>query len=321
MLAAGVAAASPMALAETVQRAKRLAAQRGLFLGCAVEPKTLQSDAAFAALVQGQCSQITPENAMKWSVLQPDENHLDFAPADQLVRWAGERGLKVYGHCLVWHEALPQWVADRLQGGSAQALMDAHIEAVVGRYRGQARAWDVVIEAIERADGRADGLRRSPWLNALGPGYIEHAFRAAHSADPDARLALADYGLEYDDVPWMVEKRRAILTLIEGLKARGAPIHALNIQSHLIGDRPPAFGKPLQNFLGQVAALGLDIYVGELDVEDQKMAGDAAQRDARIGDIYRRYLDVVLAEPAVRSLSTWGLSDRYTAKAAGLGLS
>jgi endo-1,4-beta-xylanase len=36
------------------------------------------------------------------------------------------------------------------------------------------------------------------------------------------------------------------------------------------------------------------------------------QRDARVADETRRYLDVALGQPAVRGLTTWGLSDRHS---------
>ena len=185
---------------------------------------------------------------------------------------------------------------------------------MVGRYAGTVASWDVVNEPVERNDRRPDGLRKSPWLRALGPDYLEIAFRAAHAADPHARLALADYGLEYDDESWMVEKRGTMLSLLRGLLARGVPIHALALQGHLLGDRPPAFGKGLSAFLAEVAALGLDIYITELDVNDQDTPGSVAARDHVTADIYARFLDTVLAQPAVKMVVTWGLSDRYTSK-------
>jgi endo-1,4-beta-xylanase len=313
-LAAAASLGCSQALAQGGISLKAVAADRGLLLGCAVEPDILASDRAFADLVQAQCSQVTPENALKWIVVQPGDGAFDFAQADRLLVWAEARRIRIYGHCLVWHEALPVWVRSRLTPADAPELMARHIAAVVGRYRGRIRAWDVVIEAVERADERPDGLRRSPWLQAMGPDYIAQAFRLAHAADPQARLALADYGLEYDGVPWMTAKRRAVLRLLEALKAGGAPVHVLNIQAHLLGGEPPSFGAPLRTFLADVADLGLDIAIGELDVEDQAMTGSPAERDARTADISRRFLDVVLDEPAVKSIGLWGLSDRYTAK-------
>jgi endo-1,4-beta-xylanase len=209
---------------------------------------------------------------------------------------------------------MPDWLTAALDPGNAEALLTEHIAAVVGRYAGTVVSWDVVNEPVERNDRRPDGLRKSPWLRALGPDYIEVAFRAAHAADPSARLALADYGLEYDDEPWMVEKRGTMLALLRGLLAREVPIHALALQGHLLGDRPPAFGKGLAAFLAEVASLGLDIYVTELDVDDQHTRGSVEARDRAVADIYGRFLETVLAQPAVKIVVTWGLSDRYTSK-------
>jgi endo-1,4-beta-xylanase len=52
--------------------------------------------------------------------------------------------------------------------------------------------------------------------------------------------------------------------------------------------------------------------ITELDVLDDGLRADPTIRDAGVADIYRRYLDVALDEPAVKVLMTFGLSDRYT---------
>ncbi len=293
-------------------RLKDAAARRGLIYGAAVEPEILDSDPAFADLVAGQCRAVVPENAMKWNALRPAPGVFDFDRADRLVDWAVRRGMTMRGHCLVWHEAAPAWLPKRLDRDAAIDLLRTHIGRVVGRYAGRMWSWDVVIEFLERADRRPDGLRRSVWLEAIGPDYLAISLQAAHAADPAARLTLEDYGLEYDDVPWMVEKRQAMLPLLYDLKKQGTPLHALGLQAHLDGHHPPAFGPPLRKFLREVADLGLDIYITELDVRDQRIPGDAAARDIVVADVYKHFLDVVLDEPAVKMVNTWGLSDRYS---------
>ena len=256
---------------------------------------------------------------MKWNALRPGPDTFDFSDADRVVKIARTQHAAVHGHCLVWHEAMPDWLTQTLGSspapGDARKLLADHIHRVVGRYAGAVRSWDVVNEAVERNDGRPDGLRRSPWLEAIGPDYLALAFHAARAADPHARLALADYGLEYDDELWMTDKRATMLALLRRLKTAGVPIDALAIQGHLLGHRSPAFGEGLRRFLRAVASLGLQIYVTELDVDDQKLGGAPHDRDAVIAAIYERFLDVALAEPAVRSVATWGLSDRYTSRA------
>ena len=308
--AAGASATRELSLRQAAQRDGRL-------YGAAINPGQVDADPAFAALVRAQCGLLTPENAMKWDALRPAPEVFDFAPADRVVALAQAQDAQVHGHCLVWHEALPDWARQTLADATptaARGLLERHIARVAGRYAGVVRSWDVVNEAVERNDGRADGLRRSPWLEAIGADYLALAFQAARAAAPRARLAIADYGLEYDDIGWMVEKRATMLRLLGALKTRGVPIDALAIQGHLRGDRPPAFGAGLRRFLAEVAALGLEIYVTELDVDDQRMAGDPGQRDDAAAEIYGRFLDAVLDAPAVRSVVTWGLSDRYSSK-------
>lgn len=295
---------------------RALAARRGLLWGAAVEPQIMDGDPAFAALVRRQCAVLTPENAMKWNALRPGPDQFDFAAADRVVALARAQQARVHGHCLVWHEAMPDWLLGDLNAKTGQALLSRHIRAVVGRYAGRVRSWDVVNEAVERNDRRPDGLRASPWLKALGPDYIDEAFHLAHQADRSAKLAFADYGLEYDNVSWMVEKRGTMLQVLSGLLARGVPVHALAIQGHLDASRPMGFGEGLRRFLRQVADLGLEIYITELDVNDQMLAGDVAHRDAVVAANYRAFLDVALREPAVRMVNTWGLSDRHTSRSA-----
>ena len=57
--------------------------------------------------------------------------------------------------------------------------------------QGRVAAWDAIDEPIADTGGK---LRRSRWMNALGPGYIAHALRWAHEADPDAKLYVNDGG-------------------------------------------------------------------------------------------------------------------------------
>jgi endo-1,4-beta-xylanase len=314
-LAAGLALlAGRPALAGDPEALKSAAAACGLLYGAAVEPEHLAQDPAYAQLVARHCAVLAPENALKWDALRPAPGVFAFARGDRVVEFAERIGAQVHGLVLVWHEALPKWLPAALTSESAADALNTHIATVVGRYAGRMRSWDVANEVVERNDHRPDGLRRSLWLEALGPGYLSLAFEAAHAADPRAKLALSDYGLEYDDVGWMVEKRYALLALLERLRSDDVPIHALSVQAHLLGDHPPAFGGGLRDFLREVADLGLELQVTELDVDDQKMPGDVAQRDRHTAEIYARFLETAQGATRLTMVNTWGLSDRYTSK-------
>jgi endo-1,4-beta-xylanase len=58
--------------------------------------------------------------------------------------------------------------------------------------------------------------------------------------------------------------------------------------------------------------MGIEIAVTELDVVDTAAPGDIVRRDRMVADEYRRFLEVMLDEPATRTVFTWGLSDRHS---------
>jgi endo-1,4-beta-xylanase len=250
------------------------------------------------------------QNELKWGPLRPTPDTFDFTRPDWLVGFAQEHDLAFRGHCLVWHHSNPRWLADALKTGKPEQILEQHIAAVAGRYRGRMHSWDVVNEAISIKDGRPDGLRQSVWLDALGPHYIERAFRLAAEADPGALLVYNDFDFEYADGP-STQKRQAILKLLERLKAKGAPVHALGIQAHIEAERA-IDPKVLTSLIETVAGLGLRVFITELDVDDHRLERSVTLRDAHVAELYKLYLDTVLAHPATAFVTTWGLSDKYT---------
>jgi endo-1,4-beta-xylanase len=284
--------------------------RRGLRVGCAVAASDLK-DSRFCQLLAAQCSIVVAENAMKFGALQAKAGVWDFDDGDALVAFAQQHKIAVRGHNFVWHENLPAWFAATVTRDNARNVLTAHIRTVVSHYKGKLQSWDVVNEAIHLEDGRLDGLRKSPWLELIGPEYLELAYKTAHEADPHAKLCYNEYGIE-DESADAAKKRAATLELIKRLKAAGTPIHALGIQSHLSASGA-SYGAGLSQLIAAATALGLEVYLTEMDVNDDAVDGDeTAARDRRIAEVYTSYLTVALANPAVKSVLTWGLTDRNT---------
>ncbi len=286
------------------------AAAHGMLVGCAVIPEKLTGEQEYANLVAEQASILVPENALKWAALRPAPDRYDFRGADIILVFAQAHGQKVRGHNLCWHEALPAWFASTVTRENAAQFLTEHIQTVAGRYAGKLQAWDVVNEAIDPKSGLPDGLRKSPWLEMIGPDYIELAFRTARKADATALLTYNDYSIELDS-PDQTEKREAVLALVKRMKANGAPIDAVGVQSHLDASAELP-GAGLQKFVRELAAMGLQVFVTEMDVNDRKLQGNAEERDLAVAGVYRNYLTMMLAEPNVNVALTWGITDRYT---------
>jgi endo-1,4-beta-xylanase len=149
-------------------------------------------------------------------------------------------------------------------------------------------------------------------MELLGPDYIDIAFRTARQADPKALLTYNDYGIEYDDEESDL-RRKAMLTLLRGMQARKVPLDAVGIQSHIKAAQTKTIGKGLREFMASIREMKLQIFLTELDVnEDDIATNDIAERDRQIAATYLDYLTVTLAEPAVKAVLTWGVSDKHT---------
>jgi endo-1,4-beta-xylanase len=286
--------------------------KHGLLAGAAVVVHVLQNDLALQRLVTEQYGILVPENELKWRALRPSLNQFDFTESDALFSFAKAHHLQVRGHTLVWHNSVPDWLKNESSQLDLRQLLIDHIHAVVGRYRGCVHSWDVVNEAILPDDAQQDGLRRSFWFERIGPDYIELAFRAAREADPHVRLTYNDYGVEYDN-PEESARRASVLALLHRLQQRKVPIDALGIQSHIKAGSPSSIGKGLADYIESARQMGLEVYLTEMDVnEDDLLFDEVSQRDLVIARTYRDYLDVALANPAVKAMLTWGVSDRQT---------
>jgi endo-1,4-beta-xylanase len=283
-----------------------------LLAGSAVRVDDLQENTDYAGLVKEQCDTVVAHNEMKWVALRPKLETFDFHWGETLVQFAHKNRMRMRGHTLAWHESVPNWIREDANQKNARQIFVDHITTVCRHFSGHVHSWDVVNEAILPKDGEPGAMRKSFWYENVGPGYIDLAFRTAHAADPKAKLTYNDYGVEYDNAE-DAERRARVLELVRGMKQRGVPIHAVGIQSHIKAAQDAGFGKGLTDYLASIHAMGLEVYLTELDVnEDDIVSDDVALRDAEIAKVYTDFLRVALASPAVKAVLTWDITDRFT---------
>jgi endo-1,4-beta-xylanase len=283
-----------------------------LLVGAAVVVRVLENDPALQQLVSEQYGILVPEAELKWRTLRPSATTYDFAASDALFAFAAAHRMQVRGHTLLWHNSVPDWLSAEPSRFNVRQLLVEHIQTVMGRYRGRVHSWDVVNEAILPADSQPGGLRKSFWYDAVGADYIDLAYRTARIADPHAQLAYNDYGVEYDSDE-NAERRKCILALLRRMVEQEVPLDAVGIQSHIHAASPYAIGRGLTDYIEAIRTMGLKVYLTELDVnEDDVPYDDVARRDQAVAAAYREFLRIALANPAVKLLLTWGVSDRRT---------
>lgn len=286
-----------------------------------------------AEIVAREFSALTAENDMKWEVLNPEPGRYQFRPADAYVEFGEKNRMAVIGHTLVWHSQTPRWVFQDEAGQPASRelllrRMRDHIQTVAGRYRGRIKGWDVVNEAINDGGAEREVLRDSPWRRIIGDDYLDHAFRFAREADPQAELYYNDYGMFHR------EKRARTITMLRGLIERGVPIDGVGMQGHYqIGSPPLA---DIEQAIQDFAALGLKVMVTELDVDVLPSRGavgvaDISRREeyeaalnpyvaglpeAEQARLARRYADLfalfIKYQKNITRVTLWGLDDGHT---------
>jgi endo-1,4-beta-xylanase len=312
---AGVAAApflAKCALGDSTTL-KSAAASAGIVYGAnARDIALIQQYPDLASLMVQQCALVENGRDFQMARTRPDPTSFDFSSTDAWMSWAGSNGFKTAECHLVWHMANPKWVKSHVTSSNAKDVLTNHISGLAGRYAGKMYSWVVVNEALKVSDGRPDGLRDTVWLRNIGPSYIDDAFHAAAQADPHAILVYNDDGTEYDD-SYGIQKRKVVLSLLQGLVSRGVPVHALGCESHLgsktVGYQGPGFAE----FLNQVSSLGLKVFISELDIADGHYANmDDTTRDQTTAKEYSGYLSTALANKNVTTVINWSLADKYS---------
>ncbi len=282
-----------------------------------------------AAIAEKHFNTITPENDLKWQRIHPLPDRYNWEPADSFVAFGEKNEMFLVGHTLVWHSQTPRWVfqdeaGDPLTRDALLARMKDHITTVVGRYKGRIKGWDVVNEALNE-NGT---LRDSPWLRIIGEGsedkrydFIEHAFRWAHEADPDAELYYNDYNLETSRA-----KCDGAMAIVKHLQSKGIRIDGVGIQLHGGLTYPSVEG--LEYAITSLAATGVKVMITELDIRTQargyrgadvgrvNRAGTddptaaTAETQKKLADKYAEIFSVLLKhEKDVTRVTFWGIYD------------
>lgn len=293
---------------------RALASKVGLRIGSALLPQDMQTP-AYTAIAAGQFSVVTPENAMKWEVVEPAQGHYDWSQADQLVAFARAHHQLVRGHTLLWHNQLPGWLTSGVANGTITDsqlydLLRQHIATEVSRYRGEIWQWDVANEFF--TDASPSQLNPDDfWVSHLGPSIIAQAFVWAHQADPHALLCYNDYNIAGED--GSNAKSDAVYAWLRQMLAAGVPIGCVGDQGHL--DTQYGFsGQRMQQDLARYASLGLKVAITEADVRtfvnnaDQQVPTSSLALFAQPYE-FSQMLRACLAVPRCVSFTVWGFSD------------
>jgi endo-1,4-beta-xylanase len=293
-----------------------VAINRTMAMGAAVQANNVDRTAAQVeqdvALVKEQFAQISPENDLKWALIQPREgaDGYDFGPADAYVNFGVKNKMYIVGHTLVWHAQTPNWVfagtnpppgaASAASGPAANA--DAAGTNAPGRGRfgrgfgggfgfNEPRASREELlqrmrDHIQTVVGRYRG-KVKVW-DVVNEAVADGGTNLLRNSlwlqiiGPDFIAKAFEYAHEADPAAILryndyglesPAKRHKFITLIKSLQAQHVPVMAIGTQTH-VSVSSPSFETEDQA-LTELETLGLPIHITELDVNGAR----GGQRD------------------------------------------
>ena len=273
-----------------------LAARSGIDVGFFYGPT---GDSAREALSVRHSTMYT-NHAFSWKVIEPARGVYDFGPADANAQFAADHGLRHQGFHFAWdNEALddfPDWVAAITDPDELRDVLRGRARTIFDRYP-TLRQIDVINEPFESLGG---ALHQNHLADVLGPDYVLELFAiVGEEAPPGVALTLNENLIEY-----FPEKADALVALARSIVDAGLRIDGVGLQSHFFFGGDPDW-ELYRTTMRRLAALGLEVYVSELDVP----VGPVADRFAVQADRYRKATEACLAEPACTQLFIWGLDD------------
>jgi endo-1,4-beta-xylanase len=306
---------------------RELGARTGLAIGTAVDLAALDdaTDAQYRVLVASQFSTVTPENVMKWEVVEPTRGTYDWAQADELVAFAQANHQRVRGHVLAWSNQLPGWLTTGVNDGTIgttelRALLKKHISDVVAHFKGKIWQWDVVNEAVSDPWETQPIHNKGFWFDHLGVGYIADAFRWAHAADPKALLFYNDYNIEaFGSNNARDDKTQFVYEMVKGLRSTRVPIDGVGSQGHLGTQYGNYDTFQVADALQKFSDLGVATAFTEVDVRSvitpAVAANDSGEVNPRIQASAFNYsvlMQACLSSPHCISFTVWGFTDKHS---------
>nr|QNS31435.1 XYN9 [Ceratobasidium cereale] len=279
----------------------QLAKAHGRYFGTATDQLWNINDSKYLSLT-GNPSEFgvnTPGNQLKWDATERSRNSFTYTNADYEVNWAKSHSQAIRGHTFVWHSQLPSWVSNGgFNSATLTSIIQNHVANVAGRYKGKLYAWDVANEVFND-----DGTwRNSVYYKTLGTSFVAIALRAARAADPNAKLYINDYNIE-----WIGAKSNAMYSFVQTLKSQGVPIDGVGFQAHLIVN---SFDRSLQPNFQRFANLGLDVAITELDIRMTLPATSALL--ASQAENYKYVVNSCVAVSRCVGITTWDTSDDHS---------
>ena len=229
-----------------------------------------------------------------WSLIEPVEGRADYVKdtrglpgPEPMIQWCRSRALAVRASPILSNEVRPVWLRDKPVEETAR-LVEAAVRSVVGHFKGQVDYWDVSTGAWPTL---TFSRLRLP---------VTYLFAWAAEADPGARLLLS---------------HAAPHALVQGIRLNGRRPFGLGGVALAARQAEGAWpAEELDSHLQRLKAAEGGIHLDRVMIPGPP--SDEQLQARHVEQFYR----TAMADPAVRSITWWDLSDRFAHLGAAGGL-
>jgi endo-1,4-beta-xylanase len=262
------------------------------YLGAAWSPGTASLNFA------NYWNQVTPENGGKWGTVEGVRDVMNWAQADEAYALAKANGFPFKWHAFIWGNQQPAWI-ETLSTAEQREEIEEWYAAVAARYPDIDQI-EVVNEPLHdppRGAGNGNYIEALGGNGTTGWDWVITSFQLARQYFPNAELILNDYSITNSNTS--TTDYIALLTL---LKDRGL-VDAIGDQGHAFSTTEAAPMTNHRNNLNRLAALGMPIYITELDI-DGVLQG-VVHHETQLAS-FQRIFPVFWEHPAVKGVTIWG---------------
>lgn len=313
-----------VAAAEAVPSGTRL---KDLVSSTDIGARTILGTAApQTSVLQREFNSIQPTWYTNWGGWTGPYSY-DLNSFNEWVNWGETNNKKQYMHMLVGGNTyLPDWFKN---GSWTNAEMDNMMKEMIRNViqsngnGTKVEVWNVTNEAFAGTgdnplgsyltdewskwnqlgyEADASGLSGTDKINNQHPVYIRKAYEYARQYT-NAKLEIRDYGFEFNQNN---ARGKGFYQLVRHLLAKGTPLDAVGLQFHLSDLDNTYNWSNMKNTIQQYKALGLEVYVTELDIAEGT-TWDSTQAEKQ-KNIYKMVMKTAM-EAGADAIFTWGLAD------------
>lgn len=252
----------------------------------------------------------------------------DFNNFNGTVNWLAANKKSPMMHMLIGPDSyMPDWLLNKTW---TKAQLDSMLKKMIYAFmdandnKNKVDVWNVVNEAFNYDNGAyqagmiwnqlgwendKSGLTGADKINAKHPIFIRKAFQYCRDKT-NKKLELRDYNIENNNSTYgFDDKHKGFYQLVKHMLNSGIPLDAVGIQGHheISNINWLTQNNDLQTIVTKFKALGLDVYITEMDMASGTQTWNNTLAQQQKNDYYNYILQSI--NGGASRVCTWGISD------------